>query len=175
MLAKRYASALIDLAIEDKTQDEVSGQLAAFASIFEASGLSKALQDPQLGADEKKALLEEVAGKLKLDALVKNFLLVLLKNKRVSEISPINDLFQVLLDERSGRVKAEVTLPGEVDKKEIEDLRKGLEASTGKKVTVHVTVDPSMIGGVVTRVGSIVYDGSIRTQLENIKNSIMRG
>ncbi len=75
----------------------------------------------------------------------------------------------------SGRVKTELILPFEPTKAEENEIKKGLEKSTGKKVVINVKVDPDLIGGVIARVGSTIYDGSIRTQLENIKNNIMRG
>jgi F-type H+-transporting ATPase subunit delta len=81
----------------------------------------------------------------------------------------------MILDEKVGRVRAEVVLPSEVGKGEIKEIKKGLEKATGKEVVLDVSIDPALLGGVVARVGSIVYDGSIRTQLENIKNNIMRG
>jgi F-type H+-transporting ATPase subunit delta len=90
-------------------------------------------------------------------------------------VAAINEAFQDLFDEKAGRVKAEVILPYEPDKAESEGIRKGLEKATGKSVVMDVTVDPELIGGVVAKVGSLVYDGSVRTQLENIKTNIMRG
>ena len=175
ILVLRYATALIGLSEEEKVQDEVGAQLATFAAACGEGELRKVLLDPSCSHADKAAILADVAGRLKLSGLLKNFVMVLLENKRLDLIAAINGAYQQLFDEKAGRVKAEVSLPYEPDKTESEEIRKGLEKATGKKVVMDVTVDPGLIGGVVAKVGSLVYDGSVRTQLENIKNNIMRG
>ena len=175
VLVLRYASALIELSEEEKVQAEVGSQLADFAGAFEEGDLRKVLLDPSCSHEDKAVILGEVAGRLKLSDLLRNFVMVLLENKRLALVAGINEAFQDLFDERAGRVKAQVILPYEPDKAESEGIRKGLEKATGKSVVMDVTVDPELIGGVVAKVGSLVYDGSVRTQLENIKTNIMRG
>ena len=175
VLVLRYATALIELSEEEKIQAEVGSQLADFAGACGDGELRKVLLDPSCSHADKAAILGDVAGKLKLSDLLKNFVMVLLENKRLALVAAINEAFQALFDEKAGRVKAEVVLPFEPDKAESEEIRKGLERATGKDVVMDVTVDPELIGGVVAKVGSLVYDGSVRTQLENIKNNIMRG
>jgi F-type H+-transporting ATPase subunit delta len=175
VLARRYAGALADLAFEEKAHDAVRTQLNAFAGIAVESGIVAALLDPSLGLDEKIALVDEVAGTLKFEKILANFVKLLVEKKRIGDIVAINEVFQMILDEKVGRVRAEVVLPSAAGKDEIEEIKKGLEKATGKEVVLDVSIDPALLGGVVARVGSIVYDGSIRTQLENIKNNIMRG
>lgn len=175
VLVLRYATALIELSEEEKVQAEIDSQLADFASACGQGDLGKVLVDPSCSQADKAAIIDAVAAKLKLSDLFKNFVMVLLENKRLGLIADINEAFQALFDERAGRVKAEVILPYEPDKAESEEIRIGLEKATGKDVVMDVTVDPELIGGVVAKVGSLVYDGSVRTQLENIKNNIMRG
>ena len=175
VLVLRYATALIELSEEEKVQAEIGSQLSDFASACGQGDLMKVLLDPSCSQTDKAAILGDVAAKLKLSDLFKNFLMVLLENKRLGLIAAINEAFQALFDEKAGRVKAEVVLPYEPDKAESEEIRIGLEKATGKDVVMDVTVDPELIGGVVAKVGSLVYDGSVRTQLENIKNNIMRG
>lgn len=175
VLARRYAGALVDLAFEEKAHDVIRTQLNAFAGVAVESGVIEALLDPSLGLDEKLALVDEVAGQLKFEKILANFVKLLVEKKRIGDIVAINEVFQMILDEKVGRIKAEVILPSEADKGEIEEIKKGLEKATGKEVVLDVSIDPALLGGVVARVGSIIYDGSIRTQLENIKNNIMRG
>ena len=175
VLAIRYASALIEIAEEDKSQDKVGSQLADFTKACENSELKKILLDPSCSVEDKTAVVAQIADKLKLDVTLRNFAMVLVENKRIGSIAAINDAFQALYDERAGRVKAEVFIPFEAGKNEEDEIRKGLEKATGKQVVMDVKIDPDLIGGVVARVGGIIYDGSIRTQLENIKNNIMRG
>lgn len=175
VLARRYAGALVDLAFEEKAHDAVRDQLNAFAGVAVESGVMAALVDPSLGLDEKLALIDEIAGSLKFEKVLASFVKLLVEKKRIGDIVAINEVFQMILDEKVGRVRAEVILPSEADKGEIEEIKKGLEKVTGKEVALDVSIDSALLGGVVARVGSIVYDGSIRTQLENIKNNIMRG
>lgn len=175
VLARRYAGALVDLAFEEKAHDAVRAQLNALAGVAVESGLIAALLDPSLGLDDKLALVDEIAGKFKFEKTLANFVKLLVEKKRIGDIVAINEVFQMILDEKVGRVRAEVILPSTAGKDEIEEIKKGLEKATGKEVVLDVSIDPALLGGVVARVGSIVYDGSIRTQLENIKNNIMRG
>lgn len=175
MLSIRYATALIELAAEEKTQDEIGQELGRLADACEDAGLKKILIDPSCDLNTKLAVVDGVADKLKIKKTLKNFARLLVERKRIGLLKSINESYQFLSDEAAGRVKTEVTLSFEPAESDKENIRKGLEKATGKKVVMDIKVDPELIGGVVARVGSIVYDGSIRTQLNNIKNNIMKG
>lgn len=175
VLARRYAGALIDLCLEGEVHEEVGEQLGRFGEVFEGTDLKKIFLDPSCTVGDKLAILDKVADGLKLEKILRNFLKLLIENKRMGEFRDIRETFGLLLDERVGRVGAEVVLSYEPEKGEVEDIRKGLEKATGKAVVMDVRVDPELIGGVVARVGSIVYDGSLSRQLENIKNTITKG
>ena len=175
VLATRYAKALLALAVEEKKHDAIKNELDSFSGAFEESGLEKLFLDPSLGLDEKLSLLNTLGKEFKLNKILLNFLKLLVEKKRIGELKLINHTFQSLLDEKVGRIRAEVVLPGKADAAQISAIKKGFEKSTGKEVIVDVKVDPSIIGGVIANVGSVVYDGSLKTQLNNIKKNIMRG
>ena len=175
VLSIRYASALIELAVEEKAGEEVGRELARFAEVCEGSDLKKVLADPSCDLDNKLLVVDEVAGKLKLGGTMKNFVRLLVEKKRIDLVASISESYKLLCDDAAGRVQTVVTLPFEPVKSDEEEIRKGLEKATGKKVIMDIKVDPDLIGGVVARVGSVIYDGSIRTQLNNIKNNMMKG
>lgn len=175
VLSIRYATALIELAVEEKAQEEIGQELDRFAEACEGSDLKKVLLDPSCDLETKLAIVDDVAAKLKIKGTLKNFARLLVEKKRIGLVRSINESYQLLCDEAAGRVKTEVTVPFEPAKGEEDEIRKGLEKATGKKVVMDITVDPELIGGVVARVGSVIYDGSIRTQLNNIKNNMMKG
>lgn len=175
VLSIRYATALIELAKEEKVHEEVGQELARFADACEGSDLKKVLLDPSCDLDSKLSIVDDISGKLKIKGTLKNFARLLVEKKRIGLVASVNESYQFLCDEAAGRVQAQVTIPFEPAKADEEEIRKGLEKATGKKVIMDIKVDPELIGGVVARVGSIIYDGSIRTQLNNIKNNIMKG
>ena len=175
VLAGRYADALLDLTLEEKIHEQVRAELETFTTLFEERDLNRALVNPSLSLEDKLALLDEFGGKLKLNKLLNNFLKLLVERKRIGALKSINEAFQQKFDDKVGRIRAEITLPKEASKAEVEEIQKGLEKSTGKDIVMDVKVDPSLIGGVVARVGSVIYDGSLRTQIGNIKKNIMRG
>ena len=175
VLSIRYATALIELAAEEKIQEEVGRDLARLVAVCEGSDLGKVLLDPSCDLDIKLSIVDDMAEKLKIRGVLKNFVRLLVEKKRTAILKSINESYQFLCDEAAGRVKTEVTLSFDPAKADEEEIRKGLEKATGKKVIMDIKVDPELIGGVVARVGSVIYDGSIRTQLNNIKNNIMKG
>lgn len=175
VLALRYATALIDLAREENNLEEAGLQLAVLAKACEDSNLRKVLLDPSCSIDDKLKIIEAVSKKLKLNKTLENFSKVLVENKRTALLGSINESFQELYDGIMGRVKTELIVPFKPTSEEEDEIRNGLEKSTGKKVVINVKVDPELIGGVIARVGNTIYDGSLRTQLRNIKNNIMRG
>jgi F-type H+-transporting ATPase subunit delta len=99
----------------------------------------------------------------------------LLRNNRLTDLHEINDRFASVLEERSGHVAAEVTSARELSADQKGELKANLEKLTGKQVQLNFGIDQSIIGGVVTRVGSTVYDGSVKTQLENLREELVNG
>lgn len=172
-VARRYASALADVVLAEGEQRAIQEELLVWESMIQSSeALQQALSNPTIAYDQKRALLEELIKRTKVRQPTANFLRILLRNQRITELSEINKRFAQVLDDRSGVVAAHVTTARPV----AEDIKKALSARlagmTGKQVRLSFGTDEGLIGGMVTRVGSTVYDGSIRNQLEQLKGKM---
>jgi F-type H+-transporting ATPase subunit delta len=127
------------------------------------------LDNPAIPHKGKERVLEQLLAKMKPSKTTGNFLRVLLQNNRLGELIEINERFAAVLAERSGIVSAEVTSARELPQDEKTDFEKTLSQLTGKNMQITYSVDESLIGGAVTRIGSTVYDASVKTKLENLK------
>ena len=173
MVARRYASALADVALERGEAHEVQGELQAWADLLESNpNLQEVFRNPTIALDKKRALLNKLIERTKPRPTTTNFLKVLLQNQRVTEIAEINRRFTEILDERAGMIAAVVTTARPVPARSQDSLRATLTELTQKKVRVDFEQDPELIGGLVTRIGSTVYDGSVRNQLQLIKEKM---
>lgn len=175
-IARRYAVALADAVIGTGETETVRREIAQCAELFETSAdLQNVFTNPAITHANKEKVLESLLAKIKLANATSNFLKVLLQNGRLSELSEINDRFEAVLAERSGVVSAEITSARELPADERAEFEKNLERITGKKVDIAFAIDQNIIGGVVTRIGSTVFDGSVRTKLENLKEQLVNG
>jgi len=173
MVARRYASALADVALERGEAHEVQGELQAWADLLESNpNLQEVFRNPTIALDKKRALLNKLIERTKPRPTTTNFLKVLLQNQRVTEIAEINRRFTEILDQRAGMIAAVVTTARPVPANSQDSLRATLTELTQKKVRVDFEQDPELIGGLVTRIGSTVYDGSVRNQLQLIKEKM---
>lgn len=175
-VATRYANALADVVTAAgsavKPQD-AAAQLRAFASTLAASPeLHTALITPAVPLARKRAVVTRIADLEQLSRIVRNFLLVLLDHGRIAAIGDIADAFEVILDERLGFARAEVTSAAALTDQQRAALNSELERLTGKRIRPRYGVDGALIGGVVARIGSTVYDGSVRGQLESIRRRL---
>tara|TARA_B100000674_G_scaffold412107_1_gene360362 strand:- start:980 stop:1519 length:540 start_codon:yes stop_codon:yes gene_type:complete len=173
-IARCYALALLECCDEAKDHEVVARQLQGFISTFrEHDALRTALKSPVVSNEEKSALLTKLFAKALLAATTRNFILVLLDNGRLADVEAIVADFQHLLDSRSKKVRAEVCSAVALEKTELESIKKEAERLTGQEVIVDVRVDESLIGGVVTRIGNVVLDGSVRTDLEVLREKLL--
>jgi len=173
MVARRYASALADVALERGEAHEVQAELQAWADLLESNpNLQEVFRNPTIALDKKRALLNKLIERTKPRPTTTNFLKVLLQNQRVTEIAEINRRFTEILDQRAGMIAAVVTTARPVPASSQDSLRATLTELTQKKVRVDFEQDPELIGGLVTRIGSTVYDGSVRNQLQLIKEKM---
>lgn len=173
-VARRYAVALADVVAASKDADTIQGELTAFAQIVAGSeDLSAAFSNPAIALVNKEKVLDELLKRAKPAKTTANFLRVLLKNGRLGELIDINERFAAVLDERRGIVAAEVISARELPDAERKEFEKTLEKLTGKDMQITFVVDPEIIGGAVTRIGSNVYDGSVRTKLDNLKAELI--
>jgi F-type H+-transporting ATPase subunit delta len=169
-VARRYASALADVVLERGEASEVQKELTAWEQMLQSnSNLQEVFRNPTVALDQKRALLNKLIERAKPRQTTVNFLKVLLQNQRLTELGEINRKFAAVLDERAGMVAATVTSARPVTESSQQELHVKLASLTRKKVRVNFATDPELIGGLVTRISSTVYDGSVRNQLQQIK------
>ncbi len=172
-VARRYASALADVVLERGEAREVQEELLAWEKIFQASPvLPEVFRNPTIPLDKKRAVLNKLIDRSKPKPTTANFLKVLLQNQRLTDLGEINQKFAEILDLRAGMVAATVTTARTVPENAQQKLHTKLLSVTGKKVRINFMTDPELIGGLVTRIGSTVYDGSVRNHLQLIKEKM---
>ena len=173
-IARRYASALADVAIALGDEREIQEELNSWESMIASSNeLRQVVDSPTITLDEKRRILNRLIERVKPRPSTANFIQVLLQNHRLGQLAAINRRFAQVLDERSGIVAATVTTARPVDGISQDTLRENLAALTGKKVRLSFATDEELIGGLVTRIGSTIYDGSVRNQLQQAKERLM--
>ena len=172
-IARRYATALADVVIERGETQEVQRELLEWGSMIAShSLLREAFSNPTVPYEQKQNLLRELIGKSKILPTTASFLQVLLRNQRLSEIGEVNERFARILDHRAGVVAAEVTTARPIPPASVEALQLKLGRMTSKKVRLTFATDQELIGGVIVRMGSTVYDGSVRNQLDQVERQL---
>ena len=174
MLARRYTKALFDVAVELNQVDTVNAELQALAkakALGEAAHLGEVLQHPAVSGDQKRALLRQVLGGRVSDLTV-NFLVLLAQEGLSNPMEHVADEMQHLVDELHGVVQVRVTSALPLEDDERQRLRERLEEATGQQVRLIETVDPSLLGGLVLRIGDVRIDGSVKKRLERLQESI---
>jgi F-type H+-transporting ATPase subunit delta len=171
--ANRYAKALLDVLFPTAAELGLE-QLVKFSTLLSMQPQMRQLfENPTIAADRRKTVFGEIANSLAYDGKVRNFLNLLIERNRLDLLGDIVSAYQKLLDEKMGIVRAHVTSATSLDPVHQRELAEKLEDVTGKHVRVELSVDPSLIGGVVAQVGSTIYDGSIRQQLQAFKNRLI--
>jgi F-type H+-transporting ATPase subunit delta len=175
-VARRYADALADVALERNAVDQIEGELRGFAELVRSSAeLQQLFASPIISQANKSKVLEALIARLKPGELTANLLRTLLRNHRLQHVREVYEQFGRVLNQRRGVVVAKVTSAAPITDSERARLDSKLRSLTGKHVEFEFETDPSLIGGVITRVGSVVYDGSVRTQLQQIKQKLKAG
>ena len=173
VVANRYARALIDVLYPENAEAGLQ-QLRDFSSLLnDQQAARRFLENPTIAGERRRRLLKEICDALNLERRVANFIGILVDRDRLPILEEIIQAYQKLLDERLGIVRARVTSAYLLDHSEQQRLAARLEQATGKQIRMEVTVDPSLIGGVVAQVGSTIYDGSVRQQLEAFKTRLV--
>jgi F-type H+-transporting ATPase subunit delta len=174
-LSGRYATALFGLALEQKKLDAVGESLAAVAKALGESADFKALTTNPLvsRADAAKAIAA-VAKAMKLDPLTTNFLGVLAQNSRLGQVGPVIAAFNTLTANHRGEATAEVTSAHALDKAQIDALKAQLKKKVGREVAVELKTDPTILGGLIVKIGSEMIDSSIKTRLKTLA-TVMKG
>jgi F-type H+-transporting ATPase subunit delta len=170
-LGKRYAHALADVVtkVPATSPEAVVSELRAFEAALKSSAeLHNALTSPAVPPGRKRAVVGRIADKMGLTKIVRNFLFVLIDHRRVSLLNDIINSFELALEERLGFARAEVSSAQALTGPQRAQLNARLEKITGKQIRARFAVDESLIGGLVARIGSTVYDGSVRGQLDKL-------
>jgi F-type H+-transporting ATPase subunit delta len=175
-VASRYASALVDVVLDPKSQvqpAQVVQELQAFAAVLGSSeALRHALASPAVPTGRKKAVIGRLADQLGVGRISRNFLYVLNSHRRMDALGAVLESFEILLDERLGFSRANVTAARELDAAQRAQLEAELTKLTGRRMRLKFATDPELIGGVVARIGSTVYDGSVKGRLEALARQL---
>ena len=169
----RYATALFELARDEKSIDAVKAELDKFdAMLSESADLKRLVRSPVFAADVQMKALSAVLDKSDISGISANFLKVLTANRRLFEVADVIRAFRALVARFKGEASAEVTVAEQLSDKNLDSLTAALKAISGKDVTLNVKVDPSIIGGLVVKLGSRMVDSSLRTKLNSIKHAM---
>jgi F-type H+-transporting ATPase subunit delta len=169
-VARRYAVALADVVISRGEAQEVREELASWDTLMRSNvELLEVFRHPTIPYEQKRGVLDELIRRSRPSPTTANFLRVLLQNHRLAELSEVSTQFAQELDRRAGVVNAQVTTARPLPADAQEALRVRLGELTGSRVRLQFEVDDELIGGVVTRIGSTLYDGSVRGQLQQIR------
>lgn len=174
-LSRRYARAIFQLAQEEYREETLGQEVDHFLNAYGNSLLKTILNNPAFSMQSRKNVAIQVAKSLELGPLVIRFLSLLIERDRLAYLPSIAIHYRRYLDEAKGRVRARVVAPTPISEATLERLRKVLQTIRGKDVILKEETDPALIGGVLIEMEGKVYDGSIRTRLERMKESIERG
>jgi len=175
-LTRRYAKALVELATEEQAIDRYGEELAMVNAVLDREALLRLLLDsPTLVMDKKAAMLSDLAAALGLSDGMCKVLGLLLAKDRLRYLPQIEETYRRLADELSGVLRARIISAVELDAEQQQAIGASLAKQTGKKVALNVSVDPRLIGGVQAEIGGRLFDGSVRTQLKRIEESLTKG
>lgn len=175
--SSRYARALLDIVFDPRSAldpNRVAAQLEALDHLVaESAELKHVLLSPAVPNSRKRGVIAKLAPDLGLDRKVLNFCYVLIDHRRIGQIAEIREAYRDALDERLGFVRAGVTSAQDLSTAQQHSLQTQLGKLTGKQIRMEYSVDPALIGGVVARIGSTVYDGSVRGQLDALRHRLV--
>jgi F-type H+-transporting ATPase subunit delta len=175
-VANRYARALVDVVLAPgsplKPEDAVAQLKAVEQMIAESWELRNALETPAIQNSRKRAVMERLMEKIPASNLIRNFIFVVIDHRRIGMIGELREAFELLLDERLGFVRAEVISAAALDHGRQADLEGELARLTGKQMRLRFDVDAELMGGATARIGSTLYDGSVRGQLQRLRREL---
>ncbi len=175
-VSRRYAKALMLIGEEDGQSDQYRQELEEIVLLLDSSEeLEKAVTNPLFDKNDRRNILAAVLGKTDFSKVMKAFLVLLFDKGRFGFVREISDHYQKLADELKGVVHATLVSAAELSSEAVEKIKAGLAKRIGKDIVLDVEQDASLIGGVVTKIGDLVLDGSVRTQLFNMKETLKRG
>jgi F-type H+-transporting ATPase subunit delta len=166
----RYASALFELAGEARQTEETGETLKRFQALLDGSeDLKRLVRSPVFSAEDQIAAIEAISAKAGIDGLALNFLKLVTSNRRLFAIADMIKAYGQLQAAAKGEIQAEVTSAEQLSDNHIADLKAALKASMGRDVQLATRTDPSILGGLIVKVGSRMMDNSLKTKLQNLK------
>lgn len=166
----RYAAALFELANEEKAADKVGADLASLQSMLKGSPeLQRLVRSPVFAAEQQQSALEAICKKAGISGLAFNFVQLLARNRRLAALEGAIRAYQLLAAEAKGEAVADVVSAEKLSGQQIKDIKAALKASIGRDVQLNATVDKSILGGLIVKVGSKMMDNSLKTKLDNLK------
>lgn len=172
-LGRRYAKALMEIGTEDGSYKRLGQDVADLAKAIKTSDeLAEILSNPVFPRDDREKIVMALLQRIGASKTVINFSKLLLDRERISVIPDISRALSAMIDDLSGQITAEVRSAVPLDAAQQDELKATLESLSGKKILIEVKEDKSLLGGVVAKVGDLVYDGSLRTQLRELRRSL---
>jgi F-type H+-transporting ATPase subunit delta len=172
-MSGRYATALFELARDEKSVDAVKADLDKFSAMLaDSADLARLVRSPVFSAEIQSKALAAVLEKAEISGISAKFLKVLTANRRLFAVSDVIRAFRALVAKFKGEATADVTVAEPLSDKNLDALKTALKSVTGKDVALNVKVDPSIIGGLVVKLGSRMVDSSLRTKLNSIKHAM---
>jgi F-type H+-transporting ATPase subunit delta len=170
-ISKRYARAFFEIATEEKQLERYYNEISQFALIIaQNKALGEFLANPVFEQESKKGVVENIIGKLKLSGMTVNFLKLLVDKRRIDVLPDIVFFYRQLMDESLKKVRVNLKTAFPLSSEMQAYIASNLEKVTGRKVEISVEKDPGLVGGIVIGVGDTLYDGSIKNQLNNMRN-----
>jgi len=175
-VARRYAKALLLISKEDGQTDAYRKELSGFADLMEQeNALNQAITNPLYDTKSRRNVLQAILDRLGISKTMKSFFLLLFDKGRIGFIGSINEFYQKLADELRGIARASLISATALSEDTVEKIQAALSKKTKKKIILEVAQNPELIGGIVTKIGDLVWDGSIKTQLANMRETLKRG
>ena len=169
-IAERYAGSLYELAVQSNTVDQVEADLGRFEALLsESDDLTRMIRSPVFSAEEQFKAVAAIADKAEITGLVGNFLRVVAQNRRLFAVPAMIKAFRAIAAQARGEVAADVISAHPFTAAQEEELKATLKSVTGKDVAIAASVDPSLLGGLVVKIGSRQIDTSLRTKLNSLK------
>jgi F-type H+-transporting ATPase subunit delta len=172
-VAKRYATAFTEVAIVRENAAAARAQFGTFADAYaESTDLRHFLTSPAIDRESKQAVLQKIAAQLGLSETVRNFIYVLVDHRRTNILGEIRQAIESEMNDREGIVEAHVTSARELSEREREELVGAIEKLTQRRVEAKFASDATLVGGAVVKIGSTIYDGSVREQLVRLQATL---
>jgi F-type H+-transporting ATPase subunit delta len=174
-IASRYARALVEVVLEQKIEPNSAIQQvnSIVQAVRESGDLRKIWESPGVPAAQKRRLLDAIASQMSVSRPVRNFYAVLIDHQRIPMVQQIARQFEVELNAQLGFAEAQVTSARELSSEQKRELEARVSTMTGKKVRAHYASDPALLGGVMVQLGSTIYDGSVRGQLQKLRQELV--